>query len=192
MRALLASALLILIGATLTTAQKRSDKQIYDLMGPVKVVRETTVYFDYRDGKYSELPSQEPVRAVMVFDREGMLLLSERLDGIVPCGFSRFSSSPYFDPSKRVYDSSGNLVEYMPADTLEHSSYRLKHFYDSKSRLIETEYYDPYLLRHKLLYTYEGYDEHGNWRARTVTPIMSNKNYDRLQKREEYRIITYY
>lgn len=190
MRALMASALLILIGATLTTAEKRPDKQTYDLMGPIKVVRETIVYYDYRDGKYSELPSQEPVRAVMVFDREGMLLLSERLNSILPtCGFS---ISPYFDPSKRVYDSSGNLVEYMPADTLEHSSYKLKHIYDSKRRLIETEYYDPYLLRHKLLYTYEGYDEHGNWRARTVTPIMINKNYDRLQKREEYRIITYY
>src|SRR6266478_4663228 len=118
MRALMASALLILVGATLTTGQSGQINRTYDLMGPAKVVRETTVYFDYRDGKYSELPSQEPVRAVLVFDREGILLLSERLDTFIPaCGFSRLSRSAYVDPSKRVYDSSGNLIEYMPGET---------------------------------------------------------------------------
>lgn len=193
MRVSIASASLIFVWATLAVAQTRSDKHAYDLMGPVKVVRETRVYFDYQDGKYSELPSREPEKAVKVFDRDGTLLYSEVLSNLLPCSFSRFGSKTYYiDPSKRVYDSKGNLIEYMPNETFEHSGYRPKHFYDAKGRLIETEHYDPYTLRYKWLYSYEKDDEFGNWTARTVTPLIINTNYDRLSKREEYRTIAYY
>lgn len=191
MSRLMASALIILISATLAFAQKRSDKQVHDLVGPVKVVRETTVCFDYKDGQYSELPDHEPIKAVKVFDREGMLLFSEVINSVPICGFPRRSKG-VGDPAQRIYDPEGNLVEYMPGDSIEHSSYRLKHKYDANGKIIETEYYDPYILRNKWTYTYEEFDERGNWTARTVTPLRGDTTYDKVCKKEEYRAITYY
>ena len=94
------------------------------------------------------------------------------------------------DMGKRIYNQRGDMIEYQSGDTLEHSSYKLRHIYDSNGRRIEIEYYDPYLLRDEWTYNYEAFDDHGNWTTQVVTHMVSGDK--RFARTINYRSMTYY
>lgn len=164
MRNLLCAVLMVSLNVLVAAAQKKSDRQDYELVGSVKSARFEHRSFDYVDGEYIESVDNTGIVVTVTFSIEGTLT-SKKVDARYPfmCGYE----AP--DLSKRIYDLSGNLIEYLSGDTIEHSSYRLRHFYDSNGRRIETQYYDPYLLKDKWTYLYEAFDSSGNWTKRIVT-----------------------
>ncbi len=173
----------IVLGVSTVVAQKKSDRQDYELVGPVKTVRCEDKSFDYVDGVYIEHLNTTPMTITTTFDLEGTKI-NEVVDINYPlCGFR----AP--DCSKRVYDRDGKLVEYMPNDTIEHSSYRLLHIYDSDGRRKETEYYNPYILQERWIYKYEAFDDRGNWTRRIVTDVPPPRVYSRTI---QYRSISYF
>ena len=183
MRRSFATSLVILIGVTIVHAQKRSDRQDYELIGKVKVLRTLTSSYKFVDGHYSE-QAENSGPMVLVFDLDGNLLFKEtsctRL--IVP--------ERYTDRGTKFYDRNGNVTEYLSADTIEHSDYKTKYVYDSNGRIVRSQDYDPYKLTGEASFTYNSFDEHGNWtvRTRTPEPAVSGRSYKTL----EFRVIEYY
>lgn len=162
MKRLTALVFLSIITVNVALAQMRSDARTLELTGTVKVVRSFSISFDLIDGKYVESGTGSGL-LTQVFDREGMKIFEEVRSSGPICGVV----AP--DYSKLKFDHDGSVIEFLPNDTVEHSGYKLKHTYDSNGRRIETEYYDPYILRDKWTYKYEAFDELGNWTGRTVT-----------------------
>src|SRR5437016_4376737 len=126
MRDLLCGVLLIVLSATTSVAQKKSDRHDHELVGSVKSVRWEDHSFDYVDGEYIECT--KPMIIITGFSIEGAKT-SKVVDAGEPiCGYV----AP--DLSKRIYDQGGNIIEYLPGYTIEHSGYRLRHIYDSNGR----------------------------------------------------------
>ena len=184
MKRLAAVSLAIVLNILTVYAQKASDKQGYELIGPVKAVRSITLYFDYSENRYSETPSKASEPTAFVFDSEGVLLFKAvGVAGLI-------AGSIYPDNVSKKYDHNGNEIEFLSNDTVGHSNYRLRHIYDSNGRRAETEQYDPYILKGRWIYKYERFDERGNWTARTVTPETPVNG--ESSKRLEFRNIEYY
>jgi len=156
MRMLRCGLLLIVLGVSTGVAQKRSDRQDFELIGPVKAVCMEDQSFDYLGGEYKEHLNTNPMTITLTFDREGT-----KIDEVVSVTYP-LCAVRAIDNSTRVYDQDGKLIEYMPNDTIEHSGYRLQHIYDSDGRRIETEYYNPYQLKERSIYNYEAFDDRGN------------------------------
>ncbi len=183
----IAASLGILISVTIVYPQKRSDRQDYELIGRVKVVRAVTLSYKFEDGKYSEKESPMSEPMALVFDVDGNLLF--RALGMM--GLLVGDRYPdYPDRGSRFYDRNGNITEYLSADTVEHSSYKTKYVYDSNGRIVRSQDYDPYKLTGETSFTYNSFDEHGNWTARTRTPETPVNG--RSWKTLEFRTIEYY
>jgi|ERR1041384_349860 hypothetical protein len=179
---------LILFSATVAFTQKKSDRQDYELIGKVKVLRSWTISYKFVDGKFSEKESSTSEPVAVVFDRDGnMLFKAIGLKGLMGIGevYASYSYRPY-----RLYDQEGNLAEYLSADTLEHSSYRIKYTRDSKGKIVRSEEYDPYKLTSVSVYNYDSLDDRGNWTTRTITPERPVSG--RSWKTMEMRNIEYY
>jgi len=163
MRRSFATSLVILISVTNVHSQKRSDRKEYELIGKVKVVRAWTSSYKFVDGHYSEKPDNSGPMS-LVFDLDGNMLFKA-----VGC-IGLMVPEQYPDRGTKFYDRNGNITGYLSADTIEHSSYKTKYVYDSNDRIVRSQNYDPYKLTGETTFTYNSFDEHGNWTARTKTP----------------------
>lgn len=121
---------------------------------------------------------------VVVFDLEGNELFKA-----TGCKELIFPDT-YQDHGKNSNDQNGNITEYLSGDTLEHSDYKTRYIYDPKGRKVRSQKYDPYKLISEAIYTYQIFDDRGNWTMRTITPETPVDGGS--WKTVEWRIIEYY
>ncbi len=182
-----AASMLILISAMLVYPQKQSDKQEYELIGKVKVLRCFTVSYGFAKGTYPEKEGKPSEPMAIVFDLDGNVLF--KANGCKGLTMSEPYPAYSYAPRKS-YDQNGNITEYLSADTVEHSRSKTKYVRDASGRIVRSQEYDPYKLTDESSYTYHSFDDHGNWTARTITP--DNPVNGRSWKTLEMRTIEYY
>jgi len=65
-----------------------------------------------------------------------------------------------------------------------------KYVYNANERRVRSQNYDPYKLTGEATFTYNSFDEHGNWTARTKTPERPVN--EGSWKTLEFRALEYY
>lgn len=160
-------------------AQKISDRQIDELIGPVKMVRTERHFFDLKDGAFVESLLARPDVWIVTYDNQGKTRKVYN-EGI-------FHNDNRVGYIRLFYDSTGNLVE-------ETSGYNTKskyvHNYDPDGQKIKTYCYENGRQIDVLAYEYESFDMKGNWTKRVITSLNPSKTF--FSRTVEYREITYY
>jgi hypothetical protein len=137
--------------------KKLTERERNGLHGPVKMVREQSVAFVYKEASFDRVIEDEKrVARTMIYNLAGEKIRDQDLP---ICGNA--------DPVKHIFDQRGLLIERINFKNFDEDdrsiTYRIIYNYDAQGNLIELcSYDDEGKLQGKRAYKYK-FDAYGNW-----------------------------